>query len=616
MNLAMDRAGIAAGIVFVAPGGKILLLRRSATEENFPGHWSLPGGKADDGETADQAARREALEEIGDHPNGKRELVEKRTTPTGMQFYTFKQSVGDEFVPKLNGEHSDYAWVSRDDLPSPIHPVVKDVLTNKMAQDAVRKRDRIALDRASVRTTDSDGHMHVASSIISAAAVNEYLGAEIPDFEALGLKPDVRYKLYRDPAELEKGAPSLHGKPLLIIHRPQSADDHDREVVVGSVSNPVWDDPKLKGELAIWDGEAIDGINSGEQRSLSAGYQYVPVMTPGTTPDGEAFDGVMTKIEFNHVALVTEPRVAGAMVGDSAITNIKETFEMSKVLLTRMGSVARGALMVALKPKLAQDAKIDISPLLVNLTGKNFKAKKPSIVAGLKKLTTGKLATDASIDDVIKLVDALEDNEVMEGADTDPDSGEEVDPDASMDAEGGGLRDFLKGKLGEDDYMKACDMLKPGGATDEDDEEAKKKKKDEDDKNLAGDVEEAVKEKTKDMVTKKAMDEAIKKAVTDATTSVTKNATETLEAREAVHPFVGKLPLALDSAVGVYQSALGVLGVEDADKINDLGALKAVLKAQTVPGTTTMKPKPAMDAAAAKSYDERFPGAAKIKISA
>ena len=492
----------------------------------------------------------------------------------------------------------------------------------KLAMDRAIKREGIALDRASVRTTDSDGHMHVASSIISAAAVNEYLGAEIPDFEKLGLDANRRYKLYRDPAELEKGAPSLHGKPLLIIHRPQSADDHDREVVVGSVSNPVWDDPRLKGELAIWDGEAIDGINSGEQKSLSAGYQYVPVMTSGTTPVGEAYDGVMTNIEFNHVALVTEPRVAGAMVGDSAISTLTETFQMSKVLLTRMGSVARGALMIALKPKLAQDAKIDLSPILVNLTQKNFKAKKPGIVSGLKKLTNGKLATDASIDDVIKLVDDLEDNEVMEGANTDLETGEEIEPDETMDAEGGELKNFLKGKLGEDDFAKACDMMKPGGAKDEDEtpeekEAREKKEKEANDKKLAGDVEEAVKEKTKDMVTKKAMDEAISKAVTAATTAVTKNATETLEAREAVHPFVGKLPIALDSAIGVYQSALGVLGVEDADKINDLGALKAVLKAQTVPGTApAKKPSHALDAAATKSLAERFPHAASIKVSA
>jgi hypothetical protein len=486
----------------------------------------------------------------------------------------------------------------------------------KLAMDRAIKREGIAFDRASLRTTDSNGHLHVASSVISAAAVNEYLGAEIPDYEKLGLKPDVRYKLYRDPAELEKGAPSLHGKPLLIIHRPQSADDHDREIVVGSVSNPVWSDPKLKGELAIWDGEAIAGIDSGEQKSLSAGYQYVPVMTPGTTPEGEAFDGVMTDIEFNHVALVTEPRVQGAMVGDSALPNMKD-FNMAKVLLTRMGSVALGGLMVALKPKLAQDAKIDLAPLFTKLTSKNFKARKAGIVAGIKKATNGKLAADASIDDVIKLVDALEDNEVMEGADTDPDTGEEMD-DETMDAEGEGVRNFLKGKLSEDDFTKVCDMLKPGGAKDETPEEKEKREKAEKEeaaKKQAGDVEAAVAEKTKDMVTKKAMDEAIDKAVTAATTAVSKNATETLEAREAVHPFVGKLPLALDSAVKVYQSALGVLGVEDADKIADLGALKAVLKAQTVPGAVT-KPKPAMDAAATKSFAERFPHAAKIKVSA
>lgn len=486
----------------------------------------------------------------------------------------------------------------------------------QLAMDRAIKREGIALDRATGRTTDKAGHLKVASSIISAAAVNEYLGQEIPDFEKLGLDPNRRYKLYRDPDELEKGAASLHGKPLLIIHRPQSADDHDREVVVGSVSNPIWDNPKLKAELAVWDGEAIDGINSEEQSSLSAGYEYVPVMTPGTTPSGEAYDGVMTKIEFNHVALVKEPRVQGAVVGDSAITNLKG-FDMSKVLLTRMGSVARGALMVSLKPKLAQDAKIDLSPILVNLTGKNFKAKKPAIVAGIKKLTNGKLAQDASIDDVLKLVDALEDNEVMESEDTDLDTGEIDDNDESMD-EGGGLRDFLKGKLGEDDFTKACGMMKPGGATDETPEEKdarEKKEKEDAAKKMAGDVEEAVKEKTKDMVTTKAMDTAIAKAVTEATATVSKNATETLEAREAVHPFVGKLPLALDSAIKVYQSALGVLGVEDADKIADLGALKAVLKAQTAPSAVT-KPKQALDAAATKGLAERFPHAAKITVSA
>jgi 8-oxo-dGTP pyrophosphatase MutT (NUDIX family) len=60
-----DGAELAAGIVFVAPDGEVLLLRRSGEEENYAGHWALPGGKAEEGETAEDAAIREAREECG-----------------------------------------------------------------------------------------------------------------------------------------------------------------------------------------------------------------------------------------------------------------------------------------------------------------------------------------------------------------------------------------------------------------------------------------------------------------------------------------------------------------------------------------------------------------------
>jgi len=44
---------IAAGIVFVAPDGDVLLLKRAGEEgkDNYVGHWALPGGKAEPGET-------------------------------------------------------------------------------------------------------------------------------------------------------------------------------------------------------------------------------------------------------------------------------------------------------------------------------------------------------------------------------------------------------------------------------------------------------------------------------------------------------------------------------------------------------------------------------------
>lgn len=475
------------------------------------------------------------------------------------------------------------------------------------------KQDKLAFDRASVRSVDGDGHMRVASSIVSAAAVNEYLGAEIPDFEKLGLEPKKLYKLYRHPDELEKGAASLHGKPLMLIHRPQSAEDHDRESVVGSVSNPVWEAPNLKAELTIWDGEAIALIESGDQKSLSAGYLYIPVMTPGTTPNGEAFDGLMTGIEFNHTALVTEPRVQGAVVGDSAIVQLEEVDMSKPIKMTRTGAAVRSVIALHIAPKLAQDAKVDLRPILAKLTAKNFAASKPTIIAGIKTATKGKLAADATIDDVVKIVDALEGAPIADGE-------EEMDveemPEETMDGEGD-IHEFLKGKLGEDDFKKACDMLKAGKAADAEGEgeteEEKKRKAKEAEEKMAGDVEEAVKEKTKDMVSKGAMDAAI----TAAVSTERKRQQDIVDAREEVRPVVGALKGAFDSALGVYQAALGVLGVADADKIDSVIACKAVMKAQKPQGAgPSPAPKIATDAATAKSLAERFPHAAGIKVSA
>ena len=69
--------------------------------------------------------------------------------------------------------------------------------------------------------------------------------------------------------------------------------------------------------VSVWEESAIRGIESRVRRDLSAGYRYVAKMTPGVTPEGKEFAGRMLSIEPNHVALVVEGRVTGAMVGDS-----------------------------------------------------------------------------------------------------------------------------------------------------------------------------------------------------------------------------------------------------------------------------------------------------------
>jgi hypothetical protein len=176
---------------------------------------------------------------------------------------------------------------------------------------------RLALDRNSVRRFDEDGHLHVAENVISKAVVSPYLGEEIPGFEELGLDAKKIYHLLRGPDELAKAAESFNGKPLLLKHKPTNAKDHQADLVIGSVSNPVFEDPDLKAELVIWPQESIDAIENESQREISCGYRYVPVMEPGTFK-GTAFDGRMTQISGNHVALIPDGRVDGAVVGDSA----------------------------------------------------------------------------------------------------------------------------------------------------------------------------------------------------------------------------------------------------------------------------------------------------------
>jgi len=179
--------------------------------------------------------------------------------------------------------------------------------------------DRLALDRASARSVDQAGHLHVSRNVLSRANVCPYYGREVAGGEALGLDPDRIYQLLRDPAALEASAPTFNGKPLLVTHRPQSASDHDHSITVGALSNVRWEAPCLVGELTVWDGEAIALIESDEQSSLSLGYFYKAVPQSGVL-DGVAYSLVMAEIVGNHCALVAEPRVKGAFVGDAALS--------------------------------------------------------------------------------------------------------------------------------------------------------------------------------------------------------------------------------------------------------------------------------------------------------
>src|SRR6267142_7250299 len=95
-----------AGIAFVTPDGLCLFLKRSDAGDHG-GEWCLPGGTAEGDETPLETARREAIEEIGEIPEGEQRKVAQITSGDGVEFVTFVQRVADTFEPELNEEHTD-----------------------------------------------------------------------------------------------------------------------------------------------------------------------------------------------------------------------------------------------------------------------------------------------------------------------------------------------------------------------------------------------------------------------------------------------------------------------------------------------------------------------------
>ncbi|WP_288877390.1 DUF2213 domain-containing protein [uncultured Citrobacter sp.] len=207
------------------------------------------------------------------------------------------------------------------------------------------KDSAFAFDRASVRTYDADGKLHVELTPISKANVCVYYGREIPGCDELGLTPDKAYRLLRDPEELRKAADTFNNQPLLNTHIAVSVLDPPKEAIIGSTGESAeFDGTYLKNSLVIWDVNSIIGVENKQQREISSSYRYRPDMAPGEYK-GEAYDGVMRDIVCNHVAIVPSGR-AGP---DVFVYDSKPTGSIPMTLKEK--------LMAAIKPYLASDEK-------------------------------------------------------------------------------------------------------------------------------------------------------------------------------------------------------------------------------------------------------------------
>lgn len=111
----------------------LFLYRKQSKNSNV---WGLVGGTNEYQESPGEALYREIDEEIGKVNILKTIPIETFTSrDKRFKYYTYVCTVENEFIPKLNDEHSGYAWASYNDWPQPLHQGIVKTLKSKVIKN-------------------------------------------------------------------------------------------------------------------------------------------------------------------------------------------------------------------------------------------------------------------------------------------------------------------------------------------------------------------------------------------------------------------------------------------------------------------------------------------------
>lgn len=129
-NLSLKQFRGAGAIIVSEQTGRVMTVLRSP-KETHPNTWSFAGGRVENGETEIQGLCRELKEELQLTKIKKIiPLHRYQSRSNDFVYDTFVVLVNKEFIPELNWENAGYAWTDIDNLPSPLHPKARQMISS------------------------------------------------------------------------------------------------------------------------------------------------------------------------------------------------------------------------------------------------------------------------------------------------------------------------------------------------------------------------------------------------------------------------------------------------------------------------------------------------------
>ena len=265
------------------------------------------------------------------------------------------------------------------------------------------------------REMTADGYMVAKNSTLARTGVQQYRAYEL-GLDADGMDPMRVIRLHRPAEEVfnPHSMSSFESKPITIEHPSEPVtSDNWADLAKGEARDISRSGEMMVATLIVKSKDAIDAIQSGKNQ-LSNGYTFDLDMTPGTSAQGQAYDGVQRNIRGNHIAIVDAARCGSACrIADSQLNEGVTTMAdaLRKVIVdgipVEVNDTAAAAIdkLVQARDKALADVKTaDAALVEANTKHAEALAAKDAELETVKKDVITPEARDALVADWAKLI--------------------------------------------------------------------------------------------------------------------------------------------------------------------------------------------------------------------